>query len=151
VGIALQVRKEMALIRGQYEQQVGVLEGKLRWYAENQQLLTDNEALLHEQAEVIAELQRELCEGGRSGDAARKQVADLQRQVRLPPRGTLVATLAEAVDAVIPCVNGSIESCSQNCHQHALLSFSRCFSKLSAKSMRSERQQALHVAHTEPA
>ena len=77
------MREEMARMRGQYEQQVALLQGKLHWYAENQQLLTDSEALAREQAATIAELRAEAARGGKAGAVARKEVADLQEQVRV--------------------------------------------------------------------
>jgi hypothetical protein len=75
----LQVRQEMASMRGQYEQQVTLLHDKLHWYAENQQLLTDKEVLVKQQAAVIAKLQNRLGEGG--GEGSQQRAADLQKQV----------------------------------------------------------------------
>lgn len=81
-------------MRGQYEQQVTLLHDKLHWYAENQQLLTDREALVKQQATIIAEMQNRLQEGGREGSqqrAANLEKQNLQKQVRgarllrLPP------------------------------------------------------------------
>lgn len=69
-------------MRKQYEQQVALLQDKLRWYAENQQLLSENEQLLREQAELISELQAQVTGSHKGSAASRKQVTDLQKQAR---------------------------------------------------------------------
>ena len=80
-------------MRAQYEQQVAALHDKLRWYTENQELLTEHEAVRQQQASVIADLQNQL--DTRRAETAPRQVADLKTQVcryTCPPPALACAT-----------------------------------------------------------
>lgn len=45
-ALVSQVKEEMEAVRKHYADMVSELQGKLKWYAENQQLLDRNEALV---------------------------------------------------------------------------------------------------------
>lgn len=66
-------------MRTQYERQVASMHAKLLWYADNQTLLSDNEALLGEQSRLITELRARLEAGSRG--ASQRRIADLQTHV----------------------------------------------------------------------
>ena len=74
-----QVQQEMALLKEQHRAHCEDLERKLRWYAENQQIITETEAKVQAQAQELQELQEALerargggsGSGGGEGDAGR--------------------------------------------------------------------------------
>jgi len=64
-----QVQQEMELLKEQHRAHCEDLERKLRWYAENQQIITETEAKVQTQAQELEELQEALerTRGGGSG------------------------------------------------------------------------------------
>ena len=70
-------------MRAQYERQVASMHGKLLWYADNQAIVTENEALLGEQSRLITELRARLEAASRG--ASQRRIAELQQQARPPP------------------------------------------------------------------
>lgn len=76
----MQVREEMAAMKAQYESHVSALQEKLEWYANNQRLLTENDALLAKQAATISELSARL-EAQPNSKSSAQRIADLTKQV----------------------------------------------------------------------
>ena len=74
-----QVQQEMDRLKEQHRAHCQDLERKLRWYAENQQIITETEAKVQAQAQEVQELQEALerargsggGDGGGEGDAGR--------------------------------------------------------------------------------
>lgn len=66
------VRQEMEAMRSQYQSAIAELQGKLSWYAENQELLAGTDKLVKQQREAISVLEDKIAEyegGSMKGNA----------------------------------------------------------------------------------
>lgn len=78
-----QIKAEMSSMQSRHDAMVSSLQEKLKWYADNQDLLTANDALVSQQAEVIRKLEEQLAvAGGPSARAAQARIRELEEQVR---------------------------------------------------------------------
>lgn len=65
------IRQEMEALKQQHAAVVGELQAKLAWYAENQELVSENNDLIQQQAATIQKLERRLELAGAAPGAAK--------------------------------------------------------------------------------
>ncbi|KAJ9522966.1 hypothetical protein QJQ45_023765 [Haematococcus lacustris] len=108
-----QVQAEMETMRGQYTAMIAELQNKLRWYSENQELLTKNDTLVREQQQVIAQLEERLAQAeGECRQGSIHSVTSMQagssgsqgkaKQSRVKELSQQVASLQAALRARVP-------------------------------------------------
>jgi hypothetical protein len=71
--LVARIRQEMEALKQQHAAVVGELQAKLAWYAENQELVSENNDLIQQQAATIHKLERRLELAGAAPGAAKVQ------------------------------------------------------------------------------
>eukprot|EP00899_Mesostigma_viride_P025179 jgi/Mesvir1/5846/Mv00638-RA.1 len=113
-----ELQQELARVRAESAQERADMLAKLEWYAENQELLTANDALLQHQADRIHKLEALLADGraarkaAMSSKAAQARIHELEQQVRklqdaLQRRDPSTARVAALIQAAKPTAEES--------------------------------------------
>ncbi|GMH40373.1 hypothetical protein BSKO_08277 [Bryopsis sp. KO-2023] len=108
-ALVRQVREEMETLKIEHREMVNALQAKIAWYAENQDIIDQNSALLSEQSELINRLKAKLKEREAGPVSATiLRVRELEEEVSIL-QSSLASRHPNSVPAIIQASKPSVE------------------------------------------